>query len=153
MLVNLNFWTGKVVLPEKELLEKATTIKRFEYSPLGKELETQTDSAKKQYQKLDNTYEFDKIIKKEKPTFKKYNRLNLIYNSKSIFYKYYNIKTFNSIYHKTSDCAFVYSNFNEFNNLNPQKEIIKEKKALCNEYVETYFDEYKTISDAQICHH
>ena len=39
MLVNLNFWTGKVVLPENELLEKATTIKRFEYSPLGKELD------------------------------------------------------------------------------------------------------------------
>ena len=32
------FLTGKDVLPEKELLEKATTIKRFEYSPLGKEL-------------------------------------------------------------------------------------------------------------------
>ena len=107
MLVNLNFWIGKVVLPEKELLEKATRIKRFEYSPLRKELETQTDIAKKQYQKLDNTYEFDKIIKMEKPTFKKYNRLNLIYNSKCIFFKNYNIKTFNSIYHKTSDFAFV----------------------------------------------
>ena len=115
--------------PEKELLEKATTIKRFEYSPLGKELEAQSDIAKKQYQKSDNTYEFDKIIKKEKPTFKKYNRLNLIYNSKCIFYKYYNIKTFNSIYHKTSDCTFVYSNFNEFNNLNPQKRNHKKEKS------------------------
>ena len=33
------------------MLEKAATIKRFEYSSLGKELKAQTDIAKKQYQK------------------------------------------------------------------------------------------------------
>ena len=32
------FLTGKGVLPEKDLLEKATTMKRFECSPLGKKL-------------------------------------------------------------------------------------------------------------------
>ena len=32
------FLTGKDVLLEKGLLEKAATIKRFEYSPLGSEL-------------------------------------------------------------------------------------------------------------------
>ena len=135
--------------PEKELLEKATTIKRFEYSPLGKELEAQSDIAKKQNKKLDNTYEFDKIIKKEKPTFKKYNRLNLIYYSKC------NTKTFNSIFLTSKHPILLsfYSNLNEFNNLNPQKEITKEKKALYNEYVETYFDEFKPLSDAQICPH
>ena len=31
------------------------------------------------------------MIKKEKPTFKKYNRSNLIYNSKYSFYEYYKI--------------------------------------------------------------
>ena len=41
------------------MLEKAATIKRFEYLPLGKELKAQTDIAKKQYQKLDKIYEFD----------------------------------------------------------------------------------------------
>ena len=30
------FLTGKDVLPEKDLLGKAATMKRFEYSPLGK---------------------------------------------------------------------------------------------------------------------
>ena len=60
------FLTGKNVLPEKDLLEKAATMKRFEYSPLGKKLKAQTDNAKKEYQKLDDTYEFDKIIKKRK---------------------------------------------------------------------------------------
>ena len=40
-------------------------MKRLEYSLLGKDLKAQTDIAKKQYQKLDDIYEFDKIIKKE----------------------------------------------------------------------------------------
>ena len=31
------YLTGKDVLPEKDLLEKDTTMKRFEYSPLGRE--------------------------------------------------------------------------------------------------------------------
>ena len=42
------FLTGKDVLPEKDLLQKAATIKRFECLPLGKELKAQTDIAKKQ---------------------------------------------------------------------------------------------------------
>ena len=44
------FLAGQDILPEKELLEKTGTIKRFEYQPLGSELEKQTDMAKKQYQ-------------------------------------------------------------------------------------------------------
>ena len=52
-------------------------MKRFKYAPLGKELKAQTDIAKKRNQKLEDTFEFDKIIKKKK-TFKKYNRSNLI---------------------------------------------------------------------------
>ena len=39
-------------------------MKRFEYPPFGKELKAQTDIAKKQYKKLDVTYEFDKYLKK-----------------------------------------------------------------------------------------
>ena len=80
--------TGKNVLPEKYLLEKAATMKRFEYSTLGKELKAQPDIAKKQYQKLDDTYEFDKIIKKEYPELKNYSKSNLIYNANHSFYKY-----------------------------------------------------------------
>ena len=41
------FLTSKDVLPERDLLEKDTTMKRFEYSPLRKELKTKTDIAKK----------------------------------------------------------------------------------------------------------
>ena len=57
--------TGKDVLLEQNLLEKTSTIKRFEYLPLGKEIKAQTDIAKKQYQKLDITFEFDNKLKKK----------------------------------------------------------------------------------------
>ena len=55
--------TGKYILPEKDLLDKDATMKRLEYSPLGKELTAQTDITKKQHQKLDNTCELDKTNK------------------------------------------------------------------------------------------
>lgn len=51
---------GKYVLLETGLLEKALTIKRFEYSLLGIELKKQTDIAKERYQGLDKVYEFEK---------------------------------------------------------------------------------------------
>ena len=69
---NYEFLTGKDVLPEKDLLEKAAIMKRFEYSSLGKELKAQTDTAKKQYQKLDDTFGFNKIIKEEKTALENY---------------------------------------------------------------------------------
>ena len=43
------FLTGKDVFPEKGLLEKAATMKRFEYFLLGKELKKQTGVSQKQY--------------------------------------------------------------------------------------------------------
>ena len=57
-LVNMNFYLSKCFI-QKRPIEKAATMNRFEYSPLGKELKTQTDIAKKQYQKLDDTFGFD----------------------------------------------------------------------------------------------
>ena len=61
------FLTDKDALPGKDLLEKAAALKRFEYSPLGKKIKAQTDRSvtKKQYQKLDNTDEFDERINKK----------------------------------------------------------------------------------------
>ena len=40
------FLTGKDVLPKKELPEKAAAMKRFQYSPLSKQLKAQTDTPK-----------------------------------------------------------------------------------------------------------
>ena len=37
------FLTGIYILSQKDLLEKATTMKRLEYLPLDKELKAQTD--------------------------------------------------------------------------------------------------------------
>ena len=62
--------TGKDVLPEQDLLEKAAAIKRFEYSLLGKELEKQNIVAENQYQKFDNSLEFDNAIKKSPKIWK-----------------------------------------------------------------------------------
>ena len=41
------FLNSKDVLPGKDLQEKAATLKRFEYSPLGKELKSQTSVVEK----------------------------------------------------------------------------------------------------------
>ena len=50
---------GKDVLPEKDLLEKADALRRFN-SALGKELKAQTSAAEKQYQKLDKVFDSNK---------------------------------------------------------------------------------------------
>ena len=118
---------------KKDLLEKAATMKKFEYSPLEKESKAQTNITKKHYQKLDRTFDFDRIIKKEKSTLKKYNRSSLIYDSKYIFYAYHNIRNFNYLSQKSSiSILFSFlSKLNNFNNINPQKWRTKEKNRLC----------------------
>ena len=121
-------------------------MKRFEYSLLGKKLKTQTDIANKQHQKLDNTFEFDKRIKKEKPTLKKYNRSNVIYSSKYRFYEYYNINL--------KSFSYIKKKKNLFYSLKPQQESTKEKKVTVYDnasgiymYLETYFDQYVALAD------
>ena len=52
-------------------------MQRFEYSPLGKEVKAQTDTAKKHYQKLDDTFKLDKM-----PALKNYSKSNVIHKSK-----------------------------------------------------------------------
>ena len=52
----------KCFTTKEKLLEKATTTKRFEYSPLGSELKKQTSITERQYKRLVKAYEFDKII-------------------------------------------------------------------------------------------
>ena len=45
-IIKYEFLTSKDVLPEKDLLEKASALKRLEYLPLGKELKARTNIAK-----------------------------------------------------------------------------------------------------------
>ena len=60
--------TGKDILPEKDLLEKAAAINRFEYSLLVKELKQQTSVSEKQYKNLTVLL---KLIKRKKTNKKK----------------------------------------------------------------------------------
>ena len=84
--------TSKDVLPEQDVQEKAATVKRFEYSPLGKELKAQTGVIEKQYQKLNKTFESDDeeeervTIKKEK--LETIHEPKLIFNNKYSFCEY-----------------------------------------------------------------
>ena len=68
------------------MLEKAVTLKRFEYSLSGKEWNAQTDIVEKKYQKLDNTFDFDETTNK-KPILTNYNKPDLNLNSNYSFYK------------------------------------------------------------------
>ena len=80
--------TRKDVLTEKDLLEKAATMKRFECLPLSNELKAQTDIAKKKYQGLykafisnkDNKNGNESLTENEKPSVKKFNKSNLNFN-------------------------------------------------------------------------
>ena len=87
-------------------------------------MKKQTSVAERQYQKLENTYGFDKIKKRN------YSKSNLIYDANHSFYKYYrDRKNFDGLSFKSKH-SFV-SNFfvdlDQLNNLNPHKEITKEK--------------------------
>ena len=56
--------TGKDVLPEKDLLEKVATKKRYEYLSLGKQLKSETVIAKMKKEELDKNLLLKRIIKK-----------------------------------------------------------------------------------------
>ena len=84
MLVNMNFLMI-YVLPEKDLLEEAATMKKFKYSSLGKELKAQTDITKKQYQVLNNFFKYD--VKREPVTITKYKTSYLDITVNTVFTK------------------------------------------------------------------
>ena len=116
---------GKDVLIENKLVAKSTTMKRFEYWLLRKELKAQTDIAKKQCQKLGNTFEFNKMIKKKKSTLENYSISNLIYNANHSFYKYCrDSKKFNIVSLK-SKYSFLVKFLNKSNKLKKKQ---KKKK-------------------------
>ena len=108
-------------------------MKRFEYSSLGKELKPQTDIAKKQYPKLADTFEFDKIIKQEKPTTENYIKSNLIYDSKRSFYKYYrDSKKFDSFSLKSSNLCLLefFKDLSKFKRIKTLKQNTEKNKCV-----------------------
>ena len=99
-------------------------------------MKKQTDFVKKQSQGLDKVYEFDKkegdetIIKDDKrPTLKKYNKSNLIYdinitNIWPSFYEHNDIKKFDnlSLESKYSFLADFFNNLDKCKKLKPKKD-------------------------------
>ena len=108
------FVIGKDVLPEK-----VATMKRFEYSPLSKELKAQSDIAKKRYWGLNKFFKSDK--KEEPVTIKKYNKSDLIYKSKYSFCKYHrDSERFDNHYFKLK-YYFLEEFFKDLNKFNTLK--------------------------------
>ena len=124
-------------------------MKRFECSPLGKELKGETHISKKQYQKLDVDYKFD-----EESKVGKYNKSDLIYKTVPT-----DIKKFNklSIESKKLFLSCFSSDLNGFRMINPRNEntIYRKTKMyhttleLYNEFLDIYFDEYYDLPDAK----
>ena len=85
------FLIGKGILLEKKLPRKSRYNEKFWLFAVGQRIEStvQNDIAKQQYQTLDDSYDFEKIIKKEKPALQKCSKSDLIYDSNYSFYKYY----------------------------------------------------------------
>ena len=86
--------TDKDVFQQKDLLQKAAAIKRFEYPPLGSELKKRTSVAEKQCQGLNKLFtssekEESVSIKKEKPAIN--------YESKPMYDNKYDFGDFSNI--------------------------------------------------------
>ena len=90
--MNFSDWSG--VLTEKVLPGKVTALKRFEYSPVGKELKKQASVAEKQYKSFDKVFNHDEKeepvkIKREEPlTFDEW---SLFHNNKYSFSEFKNV--------------------------------------------------------------
>ena len=119
---------------EKKLVEKAATIKKFEYSPLDSEL-------KKQYRGLSKLFKSDEkeepvTIKKEKPAIN--GESKLIYDSRYSFSDYSNIRKYYALpfltkYYRLlsfylNEFRIYLNELNEFRNLVPRTEKTKNKK-------------------------
>ena len=85
-------------------------MKKIEYPLLGKEIKTQTDIAKTQYQRLNAFFKSDK--KEEPVTITKKNKSDLIYESRYSFYKYYlNSKKFDNLSFKVFFSSLIFWRF------------------------------------------
>ena len=81
------FLTEKHVWPEKYLLEKAATIKAFEYLLFGSKLKKQTGMSRKTVQKIrQHLWTSKNDYKRKSNSWKKCNNSILIHDSKFFFF-------------------------------------------------------------------
>ena len=136
--------TCEGVLPEKRILEKAGTIKRFEYSPLDSVLRKQSGITKRQYQGLEKIYGFEKkclseSLKKKNRMLKKWKRKK--YNTSQIEFMAINIDFTNTI---SSILLLV------FNRVKSKKMKTNRASKLYSQQLEKYSNEYYNVLDAKM---
>ena len=117
----------KDVSPKKDLPEKTATMKRFEYSRLGKELKEQTSVAEKQCQSFDkviNHDEKEKPVKIEKERPLTTDELSLFYKNKYSFIEFKNVGKYmdDSIVSRYNYLALFKEQLEEFKRFIPQKQ-------------------------------
>ena len=153
------FLTYKDVLPEKDLLEKASAIKIFEHS-IGKELKAQINAAEKQYQKLGKVFESNK---NEEKIPKSCAKSNLVYSKDFTSYKYHNTKEFakRSFYSKWNDlikCKGMLELFYVTEEIKPNNEdqekklrkvVINTTSKLYANLLNKYTTQYDNLSEDQ----
>ena len=144
--------TGKDVLPD--IREKIATMKRLEYSPLGKELENQTSVVEKQYQRflikdfLPKVFNHDE--QKEPVKFKKEgpitaDKSSLFYNNKYSFIEFKSLGKYidNSLVSRYNDyLASFKQRFEEFKKSTPRKFKTKVKKRTAYNNAKNYIVNY-----------
>ena len=133
---------GKDGSPEKDLLEKAPALERFEYSPLGKELKKQIIVAEKQYQDFDKVFNYDekeKPWKTEKEELLTIDESSLFFNNKYTFNKFKNVWSYDD-----ESLEWRHNNY-----LTPFEQIVKEfekftprTRSLCVKMLENYIVNY-----------
>ena len=155
--------TGKDVLPEKDLLEKAAALKRFEYLLLGKELKKQTTVAEKQYQDFDKVFNYDEKeepleIEKGKPLT--IDESSLFYNSKYAFNEFKRVEKYakKSVTARYDNILILfYQRLREFVKFTPETVKIKAKKdivykkarKLYSKLPSIYFNDYNNTTNEQ----
>ena len=130
-VIKFEFLTSKDVLSEKDFLEKAAAIKRFEYSPLGEDLKKQTNVAEKQYWKFYRVSESNKNEEDKTKNKKRRCGSNLVYNNHKItkHFFYWKLNDFKKFKDKLE---LSYDDVIEIkpNNKEQMKDLQKEKLCL-----------------------
>ena len=120
------------------MLEKAATLKRFEYSLLGTQFKNQTSVAEKQYQGSNKLFRTD-----EKISHKPY----LIYGIKYSFSEYRNFKEYSdlSFMTKYDKLILFYHWLNGFKNFAPQNVKTKVKTKIVHKNIANLHNKLHTI--------
>ena len=157
------FSTGKDLLTEKNFLEKAATMKRFEYSPSSKELKKRTKVCETQYQSFDKVFNNDGKevpVKIKKEVLLTTDESSLFYSNKCSFIEFKNFRKYmdNSLVSRYNNYLASFKQpLEEFKKITPRKLKTKAKKRtvyingkkLYSKLQSIYYDDYSGIIDKE----